>query len=277
MTWQNPDIRLDTGDLPGKTRSYHPQVSSVDNYIYVVWGDKRNDKGDLYFNFSQDDGTTWLASPVKIQSDYDNKFEYSYPYAPQIVGSETRVFVVWRNKGSGKNDMVFTTTNQSPRVCLGDDLLVTEGESVLLDGTSSFDPEDDRLTYSWRILSAPKGSNASFSDKHSISPLFTPDKVGTYELRLVATDAFGAKGKDKVKVEVLPPGHMLRLKSEKGGTTLPAPGIYSHVHGSKVTLQAVPNPGFVFSHWSGDASGKKNPKIISMYRDKKIKAHFIRE
>ena len=116
-----------------------------------------------------------------------------------------------------------------------------------------------------------------FSDRRSISPLFTPDKVGTYELRLVVTDAFGADGYDKIKVKAVHPAFTLTTRSGAGGTIRPVPGIHSYKQGRKVKLRAQPKAGFVFSHWSGDASGKKNPKTITMYRDKKIKAHFIRE
>ena len=275
-TWLESDIRLDTGDLLGNSHSSYPQISSFGNNVYVVWTDYRNGLIDIYFNCSQDGGMIWLASDVRINTDYDNKPEDSNSYNSQITGSDTRIFVVWINSNSRKDDILFITTNQPPRIRLGEDLSVTKGEGILLDGSLSWDPEDDQLTYNWRILSAPEGSHALFSDRSSVSPFFIPDKVGAYELRLVATDPFGAEGYDKIKVKAVPPVFTLTTRAGRGGTIRPIPGIHSYKQGRKVKLRAIPRDGFVFSHWSGDASGKKNPKIISMYRDKKIKAHFIR-
>jgi len=37
MTWQRNDMRLDTGDVPGKSGSFYPQIKSEgDGYLYVV-------------------------------------------------------------------------------------------------------------------------------------------------------------------------------------------------------------------------------------------------
>src|SRR5690606_21760224 len=41
-----------------------------------------------------------------------------------------------------------------------------------------------------------------------------------------------------------------------------------------VTLTAIPNEGYAFSNWSGDASGSTNPLSISMNGNKNITANF---
>ena len=46
-------------------------------------------------------------------------------------------------------------------------------------------------------------------------------------------------------------------------------------YGEVVTLTPNPNPGFIFSGWSGDLSGANNPVVIVMDRAKTITANFI--
>ena len=46
---------------------------------------------------------------------------------------------------------------------------------------------------------------------------------------------------------------------------------------SNVTLTATPNEGYVFSGWSGDASGITNPLTVTMDADKNITANFTLE
>lgn len=45
--------------------------------------------------------------------------------------------------------------------------------------------------------------------------------------------------------------------------------------GTKVTLTATPAEGYVFSHWSGDASGSANPLTVTAEGTMRIQAHFI--
>lgn len=44
--------------------------------------------------------------------------------------------------------------------------------------------------------------------------------------------------------------------------------------GDEVTLTAVPNPGWSFTSWTGDANGNTNPLIVTMTTNKSISANF---
>ncbi|HEY6098668.1 MAG TPA: Ig-like domain-containing protein [Anaeromyxobacter sp.] len=52
----------------------------------------------------------------------------------------------------------------------------------------STDPDGDPLTYGWSLVSQPAGSTAALSSAVLARPSFTPDKVGSYVVRLVVTD-----------------------------------------------------------------------------------------
>ena len=68
--------------------------------------------------------------------------------------------------------------------------------------------------------------------------------------------------------------YTLSIVGGSGGTTNPSPRSYIHDTGTEVTIKAIPNSGYRFSNWSGDASGISNPITITMDSDKSITANF---
>ena len=71
--------------------------------------------------------------------------------------------------------------------------------------------------------------------------------------------------------------YTLSIVAGSGGTTNPSPRSYIHDTGIEVTIKAIPNSGYRFSSWSGDASGTTNPITITIDSDKSIKANFAKE
>jgi hypothetical protein len=65
----------------------------------------------------------------------------------------------------------------------------------------------------------------------------------------------------------------ITIEPNNGGsvTTVPNPPYY---YGDVVTLTAVENLGYRFSHWEGDLTGDENPKTITMNSNKTVIAHF---
>lgn len=68
--------------------------------------------------------------------------------------------------------------------------------------------------------------------------------------------------------------YTLTISTNPGGTTDPAPDTYTDYGGIKVAITAIPDSGYAFSEWSGDASGNENPITITMDKDKSITAIF---
>jgi hypothetical protein len=62
---------------------------------------------------------------------------------------------------------------------------------ITLDGTASFDPDGDPLTYSWELTGAPTGSTkvtADLDTPTSAQPIFHADVVGDYTFTLTVND-----------------------------------------------------------------------------------------
>jgi hypothetical protein len=78
--------------------------------------------------------------------------------------------------------------NVKPVADAGGNQLAIVDHLVLLDGSGSYDANNDTLTYSWNMVSIPKGSFADLSDPLVVDPDFVPDVKGWYLISLVVND-----------------------------------------------------------------------------------------
>jgi hypothetical protein len=79
-------------------------------------------------------------------------------------------------------------SNNRPKAHAGVDQTLYAGETADLDGSVSFDPDDDVLTYLWRLDSAPSGSNSSISGEDEVFASVYLDVPGDYEVSLEVSD-----------------------------------------------------------------------------------------
>ncbi len=77
--------------------------------------------------------------------------------------------------------------NTAPVAAPGADQMIRLGERVVLDGSGSFDAEDDPLTYSWSMI-RPQSSDAMLEDETMAVAGFLPDVPGDYTATLVVND-----------------------------------------------------------------------------------------
>jgi hypothetical protein len=76
---------------------------------------------------------------------------------------------------------------------------IRPGQTITLDGSTSFDPEGDQLTYSWS-LSTPVGSAAVLANPNSVRPTFTVDRDGDYVAQLIVHDGTVPSVPDSVTI-----------------------------------------------------------------------------
>ncbi len=62
------------------------------------------------------------------------------------------------------------------------------GQEITLDGSSSYDPDDFPITYKWSMDSKPSGSSATIKDADKEQAKFTPDKPGSYVIKLIVNN-----------------------------------------------------------------------------------------
>jgi len=71
---------------------------------------------------------------------------------------------------------------------------------VQLDGTGSYDPDGDPLTFRWAFVERPQTSGAELDDPTSPRPTFVADYPGVYVLELRVEDGRGGADTDSVTV-----------------------------------------------------------------------------
>lgn len=69
--------------------------------------------------------------------------------------------------------------------------------------------------------------------------------------------------------------HTLSTTTSGNGTVARAPDLPAYAHGATVMVTATPSFGWVFSGWSGDASGTTNPLSIVINADAMVTANFV--
>ncbi len=83
--------------------------------------------------------------------------------------------------------VLVTSTNTKPVAAGGRDQRIVPGTPVTLDGSGSYDVDEQPLTHTW-TLKRPTKSTAALSDPQSVRPTFVPDVAGSYTATLVVSD-----------------------------------------------------------------------------------------
>jgi hypothetical protein len=122
------------------------------------------------------------------------------PDDPDVLVFSLRVFD--QGQVSANTDYVrITVTNQTPVADAGPDLRVRVEELATLDGSGSYDPDNDELTFEWAQTGGPRVSLSSITAE---MPTFTAPAAPanlTFELRV--RDAFGARSlPSQTRIEV---------------------------------------------------------------------------
>ena len=102
---------------------------------------------------------------------------------------------------SSTDTVMISTLNVAPVADAGVDQTITViGTTMQLDGTQSYDPDGDDITYQWTFTSKPDGSNASIESANTATPTFEADVHGDYVVQLVVNDASMPSSYDTVTI-----------------------------------------------------------------------------
>lgn len=96
-----------------------------------------------------------------------------------------------------------STANTAPVANAGPDQTIRRGTLVQLDGSASYDADNNPLFYAWTIVSAPHNSAASLDNDAIVNPVFVASVAGTYVVRLVVNDSFEDSAPDTVQIDTV--------------------------------------------------------------------------
>ena len=80
-----------------------------------------------------------------------------------------------------------------------DQLMMSIPRNVTLDGSSSWDPQDDNLSYNWKQLDGPE---VILNDPCSVNPNFVPAEFGVYVFELIVNDGTSDSFHDTIGVVI---------------------------------------------------------------------------
>ena len=130
-----------------------------------------------------------LSTPAGSNMVLSNPTAVHPTFTPDLPGIYVAQLLVNDGSADCKPDMVVITTNNvAPYADAGRDQVISQGETVTLNGSGSEDLNGDELSFNWAILSKPNGSAATLSDTTTITPTLDIDVAGLYIAQLIVHD-----------------------------------------------------------------------------------------
>lgn len=193
--------------------------------------------------------------------------QYGYGYVG-VKKSGTDLSVIMVNAKSGSPTVVANNSISQDRVYLRVDM--------------DFTNRTDKATFFYSLDSLtwlPIGNTLqmSYDLKHFMGYRFTLFNYATKSAGgHVDFDWFeiGSSYTDVIRLDELVDGFRLSVGTVGRGKVKCSPDSTVYEKSTKVTLTAQPEDGWVFSNWSGDATGDQNPLTVTMDATKSITANF---
>jgi hypothetical protein len=133
---------------------------------------------------------TIVSKPIDSLAQLSNPNDVQPTFFADTVGDFIIELVVTDDLGtiSVPDEVVVSSGNVKPVANAGGNQLAIVDQLVLLDGSGSYDANNDPLTYNWDMVAKPKGSISTLSDPLAVNPDFVPNVNGWYLISLVVND-----------------------------------------------------------------------------------------
>jgi hypothetical protein len=126
-----------------------------------------------------------------------------YPtFVADVYGEYVVTLMVSDSWASSMDYVTVSFDNIAPLADAGQNQAASVGELVLLDGSASYDANNDSLTYNWGFVSKPPYSLAQIFPLDDVKPSFGADVAGTYVVSLVVNDGLLDSEPDTVTIVV---------------------------------------------------------------------------
>ncbi len=148
-TWLNDDLRVETDS--SSHMSVFPKIMSEGSSVYVIWSDERNGNPDIYFNRSLDDGSSWLLSDRRLDTDSPG---IGGSLHPQLAVAGEAVFAVWRDSRQqdpvwGPYDVYFNRSPDRGSSWLSSDLKLSRTPGQFSVGIPQVASSSDLVIVAW--------------------------------------------------------------------------------------------------------------------------------
>jgi hypothetical protein len=154
------------------------------------------EEGELSYSWSI------VNAPSGSSADVSEPTNVQTSFTPDADGEyEISLTVSDDGENSDNDNLLITVLSNPPMATIGgEDIEVSVGNEIMLDGSSSSDPDNDELSFSWTFESSPAESEVGISNDDQDMASFTPDVVGDYIVLLTVTDDKTSPVTDQVTV-----------------------------------------------------------------------------
>lgn len=132
-----------------------------------------------------------LTTPSGSQAVLNTTDKIDTMFNADVVGDYT-ITLISSDQSSSSEPVTQTITasvsNLPPIAVAGPNQIATIGQTVLLNGSASSDPEGDNLSYTWKLFGRPSGSTTLLSNDEQVEASFVVDAAGKYLIALKVFD-----------------------------------------------------------------------------------------
>lgn len=124
---------------------------------------------------------------------------------PDVTGTYTLSLTVNDGHLESRPDEIKVRLSTPPVAFAGNDTSIyTSSKYVRLNGSYSYDPDEENITYQWMLLSSPEGSNGILiGGEESGQVTLDWDSSGWYVIRLTVNDGFQDSQSDTIAVNII--------------------------------------------------------------------------
>src|SRR5574341_1392939 len=258
-----PDNVTLTAERPNvaPTASAGPDQSVVTGSLVTLDGSGSFDPDGDLLNYSWQ----FLSLPAGSQTTLNYPLTVNPNFLADVDGQYIVGLTVFDGRVFSLPDnvvVVAATPNAPPVANAGADNTVWRNALIRLDGTQSYDPDNNVLAYAWSIVSKPAGSVSELDNAASPTPAIPADAEGEYVFRLVVNDGRVDSAPDTVviaSVNAVPVADAGPDQSVPRNTALTLDGGGSHdANGDPLTYL-----WSVLSAPAGSAAAIGNPSAVN--------------
>ncbi len=131
-----------------------------------------------------------VSRPAGSTSNLDNAASPTPALLADKAGDYVVRLVVNDGVQDSPPDTVVATAGNDPPIAVASVSAsnVPINTMLTVDGSASYDPNGDPISYAWTVVSVPTGSTATIVSPTSAISVFAPDKAGSYLLHLIVND-----------------------------------------------------------------------------------------